>query len=39
VDEETIRVRSISAVSVVPWVAGVVLLLGAAFVLLRRLRR
>jgi hypothetical protein len=39
VDETTIRVRSISAGSVVPWVAGVVLLLAAAFVLLRRLRR
>ena len=39
VDEETIRVRSISAGSVVPWVVGVVLLLAVAFVLLRRLRR
>ncbi len=39
VDETTIRVRSISVGSVVPWVAGVVLLLTAAFVLLRRLRR
>lgn len=39
VDETTIRVRSISAGSVVPWLAGVVLLLAAAFVLLRRLRR
>jgi len=39
VDETTIRVRSISAGSVVPWAIGVVLLLAAAFVLLRRLRR
>jgi hypothetical protein len=38
VDETTIRVRSISAGSVIPWVAGVVLLLVAAFVLVRRLR-
>jgi hypothetical protein len=39
VDETTIRVRSISAGSVVPWAVGVVLVLAAAFVLLRRLRR
>jgi len=39
VDEATIRVRSISAGSVVPWVAGIVLVLAAAFALLRRLRR
>lgn len=39
VDETTIRVRSISVGSVVRWVAGFVLLLAAAFVLLRRLRR
>jgi hypothetical protein len=38
VDETTIRVRSISAGSVVPWVAGVVLLLVAAVALVRRLR-
>lgn len=39
VDEATVRVRSISAGSVIPWVGGVVLLLAAAFVALRRIVR